>query len=359
MSNQTNRVSADDLKTACERLLQTAGVPADQAAMIAQIVVEADLRGIESHGVLRLPAYIRRVQAGTMTAKTETKILRERGASLLLDAQHGFGQIAGVNAMDEAMSRAERHGTSFVAVRNSGHFGIAAYYAMLALPRKMICTISANAAPSMAAWGGTVPLLGTNPICVAIPTGGDVDIVLDMASSVVARGKIRLAANKGERIPSGWALDAQGLPTEDPAAAMRGTLLPIGGPKGYGLALVVDVLSGVLTGSDFGAHIASTDDLDRNVSAGFVVQAIDIAAFADPGDFEKNIQAMIAEIRNSPRAQGIERIYLPGEIEWLKKQERLATGIPVPGSLLRNLNQLADELGVHLEWPTLEKEGMP
>jgi LDH2 family malate/lactate/ureidoglycolate dehydrogenase len=358
MSKQTIRVAADVLKQASERLLQKAGVPADQAAMIAQIIVEADLRGIDSHGVLRLPAYIRRVQAGTMTAKTETKILRERGASVLLDAQHGFGQIAGVNAMHEAMARAEKYGTALVAVRNSGHFGIAAYYAMLALPRKMIGLISANAAPSMAAWGGTTALLGTNPICAAIPTGGDVDIVLDMASSVVARGKIRLAANKGERIPSGWALDAQGMPTEDPAAAMKGTLLPIGGPKGYGLALVLDVLSGVLTGSDFGAHIASTDDLDRNVSAGFVVQAIDIAAFADSQEFEKNIQAMIAEIRNSPRAQGVDRIYLPGEIEWLKQRERLATGVPVPESLLQNLNQLADELNVHLEWPVSEKEEM-
>jgi LDH2 family malate/lactate/ureidoglycolate dehydrogenase len=359
MSNQTICVSADDLRTASERLLQKAGVPADQAAVIAQIVVEADLRGIESHGVLRLPAYIRRVQAGTMTAKTETKTLRERGATLLLDAQHGFGQIAGVNAMHEAMIRAEKFGMGFVAVRNAGHFGIAAYYAMLALPRKMIGLVFANAAPSMAAWGGTTPVLGTNPICVAIPTGCAVDIVLDMASSVVARGKIRLAANKHEHIPSGWALDAEGHPTEDPEAAMKGTLLPIGGPKGYGLALVVDVLAGVLTGSDYGRHIASTDDLDRQVSAGFVMQAIDIAAFAEPYEFENNIQAMMEEIGHSPCAQGVDRIYLPGEIEWLKKEERLATGIPVPDSLLRNLNQLADELGVHLEWPALEKEVTP
>jgi LDH2 family malate/lactate/ureidoglycolate dehydrogenase len=140
---------------------------------------------------------------------------------------------------------------------------------------------------------------------------------------------------------------------------MKGTLLPIGGPKGYGLALVVDVLAGVLTGSDFGSHIASTDDLDRNVSAGFVMQVVDIAAFAELQEFEQGIQSMIAEIRNSPRAQGVERIYLPGEIEWLKKQERLATGIPVPDSLLRNLNQLADELGVRLEWPAFDKEGTP
>jgi LDH2 family malate/lactate/ureidoglycolate dehydrogenase len=289
--------------------------------------------------------------AGTMTATTELRILRERGASLLLDAQRGFGQIAAVHAMNEAMSRAEEHGIGIVAVRNAGHFGIAAYYAMMALSRKMIGMICANAAPSMAPWGGTNPLLGSNPICVAVPTGGDVDIVLDMASAVVARGKIRLALSEGKDIPVGWALDAQGHPTEDPAAAMKGTLLPIGGPKGYGLALVVDILAGVLAGASFGANIASIHELTSEVSAGFVVQALDISAFADPAKFEEDIQSMIAEIHSSPRAPGVDRIYLPGEIEWLKKQERLETGIPVPHSLLQELDNLADELNLDLEWP--------
>jgi len=336
--------------------LQKVGVPDDQAAIIAQAVVEADLRGIESHGVLRLPAYIRRVQAGTMTAMTSLKIRRERGAALLLDARHGFGQVAGVRAMEEAINRAAQYGVGLVAVRNAGHFGIAAYYAMMALPHKMIGVVSANASPSMAAWGGTIPLLGTNPICVAIPTGGDVDIVLDMASSVVARGKIRLAAAKGDKIPLGWALDAQGLPTDDPAAAMKGTLLPIGGPKGYGLALVVDILAGVLTGAEFGPYVAATDDLNHKVSAGFVVQAIDIAAFTEPAIFEEDIQSLMTTIRNSPRAAGVERIYLPGEIEWLKKQARLTSGIPVPDSLRQALEQLAEELGVHLGWPASATE---
>jgi LDH2 family malate/lactate/ureidoglycolate dehydrogenase len=313
--------------------------------------VEADLRGIESHGVLRLPAYIHRVQAGTMTARTDLERVRERGASLLLDAGHGFGQVAGVRAMEEALRRAETYGCCFVGVRNAGHFGIAAYYAMMALPRKMIGIVSANAAPSMAPWGGTAPLLGTNPICVAIPTGGDVDIVLDMASSIAARGKIRLAVSTHDSIPTGWALDDQGRPTEDPQAAMKGTLLPIGGPKGYGLALVVDILAGVLTGSSFGAHIASVHDVTSQVTTGFTVQALDIAAFSEPSDFERDVQALISEIRASPRAENVDRIYLPGEIEWRKKQERLRSGIPVPDSLLQELLHLGSELGVQLEWP--------
>jgi LDH2 family malate/lactate/ureidoglycolate dehydrogenase len=285
-----------------------------------------------------------------MTAATDVRILRERGASVLMDAQHGFGQIAGARAMEEAIGRARQHGTAFVGVRNAGHIGVAAHYAMMALPHKMIGMVSANAAPSMAPWGGTIPLLGTNPICVAVPTGEEVDIVLDMASSIAARGKIRLAASRGDRIPPGWALDERGLPTEDPAAAIKGTLLPIGGPKGYGLALVVDILSGVLTGAEFGPHIPSVHDSGSKVAAGFAVQALDIAAFADTKDFEHDIQSLIAEIRASPRAPECERIYLPGEIEWLKKQERLQHGIPVPQSLLRELGNLAKELGVRIEW---------
>lgn len=350
MTDPNPRLSAQDLTQACRRLLVKVGVPEDQAREIADVIVEADLRGIESHGVLRLPAYVHRVRAGTLTARTELKLLRERTASLLFDAQHGFGQVAGIRAMQQAIERAASHGTCLVAVRNAGHIGIAAYYAMLALPRRMIGIVSTNAAASMAPWGGRTPLLGTNPICVAIPTGEEVDIVLDMASSVAARGKIRLAVSQAGKIPLGWALDAHGQPTDDPQAAMQGTLLPIGGPKGYGLALVVDILAGVLTGSSYGRHVPSVHDVDQPVSTGFVVQALDISAYADPAEFGSQIRALVADIRNSPRAANVESILLPGEPEWRRKQERLQHGIPVPASLRRELARLADELGVDLGW---------
>jgi len=348
MPEEIVRIQASDLVQACERLLHKVGVPPDEARIIAEIVVEADLRGVESHGLLRLPAYVHRVQAGLMTPKTEVKVVRERTASVLLDAQRGFGQVAGVRAMTHAMERARQHGVGVAAVRNANHFGIAAYYAMMALPHRMIGVVTANAAPSMAAWGGAAPVLGTNPVCIAIPTGGDVDIVLDMASSVVARGKIRLAANKGERIPLGWALDAQGRPTDDPKAALDGTLVPIGGPKGYGLALAIDVLSGVLTGADFGTRLTSVHDLKQPSSVGFVTQALDISAFADWDDFRRDMQSLVQEILNSPRAPGVERIYLPGEIEWLKRQDRLQNGVPVPASVLAEIQGLAQELGVKI-----------
>jgi LDH2 family malate/lactate/ureidoglycolate dehydrogenase len=351
VKENTVLVAADALLEACVQLLERIDVPRAQAQMIARAVVEGDLRGVESHGVLRLPAYVHRVQAGLMAATTELKVVQERGATVLLDAQAGFGQVAGIHAMDHAIERARTHGVGFAAVRNANHFGIAAYYTMMALPHRMIGLAATNAAPSMAAWGGTAAVLGTNPICVAIPTGQDVDIVLDMASSIVARGKIRSAISKGDRIPRGWALDADGHPTEDPRAAMRGTLLPIGGPKGYGLALAVDALAGVLTGSDYSVHLSSVHDLSSRASVGFVMQAMDITAFADWSEYEKDMQSLIGEIRNSPRAPGVDRIFLPGEIEWLTWCERRQSGIPVPVKLLDQMHELASDLGVTVDLP--------
>jgi LDH2 family malate/lactate/ureidoglycolate dehydrogenase len=313
LAENTVLVPADALLDTCRRILEKVGVPPEQARIIAEVTVEADLRGIGSHGLLRLPAYVHRVQAGLMAADTRLKVVRERGATVLLDAQGGFGQVAGVYAMNQAIERARQHGVGFVAVRNANHFGIAAYYTMMALPHRMIGIAATNAAPSLAAWGGTTPVLGTNPISVAIPTGQDVDIVLDMASSVVARGKIRAAATKGERIPLGWALDAEERPTEDPRAALKGTLLPIGGPKGYGLALVVDALAGVLTGLDYSVYLALLHDLSRRASVGFVMQAVDVTAFSDWAEYTKDIASLIDVVCNSPRAPGVD-LTCPGRL---------------------------------------------
>lgn len=352
MAEDVIRVPVEQLRDACRRILEKIGVPPDQAQVIAEVVVEGDLRGVESHGVLRLPAYVHRVQKGLMRAVTELRMVLERPATLLLDAGGGFGQVAGVEAMDRAVEKARQCGVGMVAVRNANHFGVAAYYAMRALPHRMIGIVASNAAPSMAAWGGAAPVLGTNPICVAIPTGQDVDIVLDMASSQVARGKIRLAANKGEPIPLGWALDAEGKPTQEPKEALKGTLLPMGGPKGYALALVVDVLAGVMTGADFSVHLSSVHDLNQSSSVGFVMQAVDLSAFIPWEEFTPRMKELVDIIRNSPRAPGIERIYLPGEIEWLKTQERWQAGIPIAPSVLRELQALAKELDVRVELPT-------
>lgn len=346
---QEIRIPANVLHDVSQKLLEKVGVPADQADLIARVIVRADLRGIGSHGVLRLPAYIHKVQRGLMAAHTQVTLVREKGATALLDGGGGFGQVAGVRGMEEAIRRAEEYGVGSVGVRNANHFGIAAYYAMMALEKGMIGIVVSNAAPSMAPWGGIEPLLGSNPLCVAIPTGEEVNLVLDMASTNVARGKIRLAARQGQKIPLGWALDSQGKPTDDPQAALEGTLLPIGGPKGYGLALVNDALAGVLTGSPFGPAIPSLHDLDRRSAVGFFFQALDVAAFAERAEFESRMQKMLATIRGSARAEGVERIYIPGEIEWEKEREGEIHGVPLTGALLNQLRDLAVEFGVAID----------
>ncbi len=342
------RIPVVALTEACVHLLQQAGVPAGQAALIADVCVQADLRGVESHGVLRLPAYIHQVTHGLLAADTRVDVVRDHRATALLDGNGGFGQVAAAEGMRHAIHKAREHGLGAVGVRNASHFGMAAYYAMMALPHDAIGIVISNAAPSMAPWGGIDAILGSNPLCVAIPTGTDMPIVLDMATSVVARGKIRLAAEKGEKIPATWALDDAGRPTEDAAAALKGTLLPVGGPKGYGLSLVNDVLAGVLTGAPFGPSIPSVHDLTRPSAVGFYLQAIDIQAYLPLDSFFARIQQLIAEIRGSRRAEGVSRIYLPGEPELERARDRLANGIPVPPPVLQSLRDLAARLGITL-----------
>jgi LDH2 family malate/lactate/ureidoglycolate dehydrogenase len=348
VEQEIRRIPAAALTEACVRVLERVGVPADQAALIADVCVQADLRGVESHGVLRLPAYIHQVMRGLMAADTRTALVRDHGAMALLDGQGGFGQVAAAEAMRLAVRKAQEYGLAAVGVRNAGHFGMAAYYAMMALPHDAIGIVISNAAPSMAPWGSVEPILGSNPLCVAIPTRSDTPIVLDMATTLVARGKIRLAAEKGETIPTTWALDSSGRPTQDAAAALKGTLLPIGGPKGYGLSLVNDVLAGVLTGSRFGTSIPSVHDTTRPSSVGFYLQAIEIQVYLPLDDFFGRIQQLIAEIKGCRRAEGVSRIYLPGEPELERARDRLANGIPVPGALLKGLRDLAADLHVSL-----------
>ncbi|MDI7274495.1 MAG: Ldh family oxidoreductase [Anaerolineae bacterium] len=348
VEQESRRIPAATLAEACVRLLRQVGVPADQAALTADVCVQADLRGVESHGVLRLPAYIGQVRRGLMAADTRLRIVRDRGAMALLDGQGGFGQVAAAEAMRMAIRKAQEYGLAAVGVRNAGHFGMAAYYAMMALPHDAIGVVISNAAPSMAPWGGVEAILGSNPLCVAIPTRADTPIVLDMATSLVARGKIRLAAEKGEKIPATWALDSTGQPTEDANAALKGTLLPVGGPKGYGLSLVNDVLAGVLTGAPFGSSIPSLHDLTRPSAVGFYLQAIDVQTFIPLDSFYARIQQLVAEIKGCRRAEGVSRIYLPGEPELERVKDRLANGIPVPAAVLESLREVARDLDVAL-----------
>jgi LDH2 family malate/lactate/ureidoglycolate dehydrogenase len=247
-----------------------------------------------------------------------------------------------------AIEKAKTTGLAFVATRHSNHYGAAAYWAMMALPENMIGFSATNAPAAMAPSGGRTPILGTNPFAVAIPAGTELPVVLDLATTVVARGRVRLYAKQNKRLEAGWAFDEKGVPTTDPHAALKGFLAPIGGYKGYGIALAVDLLSGVLTGSNYGVHFPGSlaDNLTDPPNVGSVFAAINVASFMDLPAFQARMDAAIREIKACEKADGVQRIYVPGEIEFETKAKRLIEGIPIPSVVVEEFLALGQALAI-------------
>jgi LDH2 family malate/lactate/ureidoglycolate dehydrogenase len=274
-------------------------------------------------------------------------VVSETATTAVIDAAGGVGQVAGVQAMTLAMEKAAQTGVGVVGVRNSNHFGAAAFYSMMALDRDMIGLASTNAPPSMAPSGGKARLLGTNPLSIAVPAGQFPPLVLDMATSASAWGKVFIAQQQGQKIPLTWALDKHGQPTDDPAVALDGGLIqPLGGYKGYGLSLMVDVLTGVLTGSGFATHMPSWNDKDQPQQCGHLLAAIRIDGFMPVQDFRARVDELIGLIKACPLAAGSDRIFVPGEIEFETEQRRRVHGIPLHDALKQDLATLGQELGV-------------
>jgi LDH2 family malate/lactate/ureidoglycolate dehydrogenase len=343
------------LQKHCQGVLMKVGLRETHAALVAESLVFADLRGVSSHGVVRLASYLDRVKAGVMEVDPEMECVRDHAASALLDARNGFGQIAGARAMDIAIRKAHDAGAGIAAVKNSNHFGVAAFYAMRAVAAKMVGVVLTNASPAMTPYNAKTRLLGTNPLAVAIPAGSQKPIVLDMSTSVVARGKIRLAAGRpGEKIPLGWAVDAEGKPTDDPAAAMKGSLTPIGGPKGAGLSLVIDLLCGALTGTALTGEVKNITDTSGRSRTGHMFAAINVARFIDARTFLQSIDTVIQGIKALPSADGTP-VYLPGEIEFNLEAKRRAEGIPLATDVIEALDRLGERHGVG----RLSLEGSP
>jgi len=344
----SHRLAVGRAKQICQDMLRAAGVPAQDAELIADTLVFAELRGVSSHGLVRLGSYIRRVKLGLMNPAASPQVIQRSASTALVDGCNGFGQVVTMRAMTLAIEMAGATGAAVVGVRNSNHFGTAAYYVMAAVNVGMIGLVLSNSAPAMAPWGGAVAMIGTNPLAVGIPAGDEPPVVLDMATSAVARGRIRVAAKKGERIPEGWALNNMGKPTTDPQEALAGTLLPASGPKGYGLALVIDVLSGILTGSGYGGAVRSLDDMSGPVRAGHLVAAINVQDFTNVQGFKAEVDTFTREIRKCPKAPGVDRIYLPGEIESEAASRLSEEGITVSDAVAADLKSLGAELGVDL-----------
>ncbi|MBE0555767.1 MAG: Ldh family oxidoreductase [Proteobacteria bacterium] len=339
----------DQLETFCTRVLEKLGVPREEAEITAVTLVWANLRGVDTHGVLRLPLYAARLKSGAMAPSLNLTTEKETIATALLNGHDGIGQVISCRAMEMAIRKAREAGVSYVAVRNSNHFGAAAYYAMMALDHDMIGLTFTNASPRLAPTGGVERLFGNNPWSIAVPAGRRPPVVLDMANSVVAAGKIRVLKKEGKPIPEGWALNQYGEPTTDPDDALKGILLAIGGYKGYGITLMVDLLTGVLTDSNYGPRVKGLDqDADRAGTA-HSFMAVSLAAFTDVAAFNARMEAYVDEIKTSQKARGSAVIYVPGEPEHLRVQERSEKGIPLQEKVAEELRAIGKDLGVPLE----------
>lgn len=343
------KIRYEELKAMILALTAGAGIPEEDGFILAESLLQADMRGVHSHGILRLPLYLVRICTGAVNAKPQCRILQETMATALLDGDHALGQISGHRAMQLAMDKAAHCGIGAVAVRHGHHFGAAAYYAMMAEPRDMIGIALTNTPPLMAAWGGKTRMVGNNPFAVYIPAGEELPVLLDMALSQVAQGKISLAAAKGESIPSDWSTDAQGNPTTDPLAALHGILLPSGGHKGYGLAVVIDMLTGILSGAQFGSHVRTMSGYpEEQQDSGQLYIAIRIEAFRSLEAFKKDVDTYIREIKSAPKAEWVQAIYLPGEQSFLRWRQNMQEGVELPEGVIQDIRDIAQKLKVDL-----------
>ena len=342
------RFQSRDLEAFVARALTAVGLPTADAEQVARLMILADLRGSDGHGIFRLPQYVRRIRAGGMNLRPNIHVVQETEATALVDGDNGMGHLVMRFAAQVAMDKAERAGVSWVGVRRSNHAGPAALYAMMPLERNMIgIYIAVGSANHMPPWGGVELLLSTNPIAFAIPAFKEPPIVLDIATSVAAYGKVKTKAQRGELMPEGWMIDAFGKPLTDPRRAEEGFLLPIGGYKGYGLALVFGLLAGTLNGAAFGRDVIDFNKDDKTpTNTGQVIVALDVSRFSLVEAFKRNVDEVIREMRNSKRMPDVERIRLPGEQSHSTWLERSAAGVPMNDTLFRDLQRLASELGV-------------
>jgi LDH2 family malate/lactate/ureidoglycolate dehydrogenase len=340
---------ADRLQDWTQEVFQKVGVSRDDAVLLTDSLIEANLRGVDTHGITRmLCVYVERIRKGVLSAKSNLTIVREKASTAMIDCHNSIGQVGAARAMQMAIEKAGQTGVAFTAVAHSNHFGASAYWAMMALPHGMIGFSSTNAPAAVAPTGGCTAMFGTNPFAIAIPAGRELPVVLDLATTVVARGRIVLYAKQDKPLEPGWAFDERGVPTTDPHAAVKGLLAPIGGYKGYGISLAVDLLCGVLTGSNYGAHFPGflADNMIEPTNIGSVFAAVNVESFMDLQEFTAAIDKALREIKTSNKADGVKRIYIPGEIEFEMKAERLTSGIPIPEPVVKDFIALGRELAL-------------
>ena len=346
-------VQARDLQLFCQEIFERLGMSEQDAGVSAKSLVEADLRGVESHGVSRMAIYSQRLEKGVVNPRAEIKVLREYPATLSLDANNGPGIAMSARAMEKTIRKARESGSCFTSLRHSNHNGMASFYTEMASRQGMIGISGTNAPPNIAPTGSSQPYLGTNPISLSAPRLGE-PVTLDMAASVVAMGKVILAAKNGQAIPLGWALTAQGEPTTDAKLGSQGSVIPIGGPKGYGIAFFIEALCGVLTGTLFGPHLNNLyHDFENPQQVSHFFCAIRLDTFCETEAFRENMERMIQEIKSLPRKEGVSEIFVPGEIELGRKAQRLRKGIPLSAAVYEELQSLGAKLGTKMPLTSL------
>jgi len=322
------------------------GVPEADARLIADTLVQADLWGHQSHGVLRLGWYLDRLRNKVMNPLTTPEFVVDAGGIAVIDGHDGVGHVLTKLAAEEAIKRAKVHGIAAVGVRMSNHFGTCMYYTLMGARAGCVMMLTSNGGPAMAPWGGRKKIIGTNPWSIAAPAGRHAPFVVDMANTGVARGKIYLARNKRQPIPEGWAINADGAPTTDPQEAIDGIILPMAGHKGYAIAAMVDMMSGVLTGSGFLSTVHSPYKTAEKSNCGHFMMAVNIEAMQPLAAFNARMEQFIAEIKAVPLAQGCDEVFYPGEMEARNDVRNRRQGLQLPDDTIADLQRIAGETGL-------------
>ena len=331
--------TAAELTTLASALLTKAGVPDDASRLVAESLVEANLRGVDSHGIQMLLPYLDQLEAGTMDAQTCGKPADMSGACMVYDGENGLGQVVANECVKHALRLAGEHGVSVITARHSNHFGAAAYWAQKLTAEGCVAIVTSNASPAVPPWAGKEPRLGTNPLCMAVPGSEDGAWLLDMATTTVSLGKMHAAHYRGETsIPAGWATDIDGVPTTDTNTAIAGLPTPLGGYKGTGLALMAELLSAGLSGGPMSSDVGSLRHGFQPLHVSHMFLAIDIRRFQSLDEFAKRLIRLTGVIKSSPVAEGHEEVLMAGEPEHRIRQERLANGIPLPAALMNRLS---------------------
>ena len=348
LSDETIRVDFGRLRYFIAMAFECVGMPAADAQVVAALMAEADLRGADGHGVIRLIPYLKRIRAGGINLHPDIRVVKERAATALLNGDNAMGHLVMKRAAEIAIEKARTAGVAWVGAQWSNHAGPAALYARMMLPHDMLgLYFAVGNANHLPPWGGLEMLLSTNPIAAAIPAGEEPPIVLDMATTVAAYGKVKAKAARGEMLPEGWMIDREGRPLTDPRRASEGFLLPIGGYKGYGLALVVGLIAGTLNGAAMGRDVIDFNaDAASATNTGQAIVAIDPAAFGDVAEFKAAVDKLVRDLRASERLPGVEHIFMPGEQSHAKSVAQKKEGIALAPLLVQGLDRLAEQLDI-------------